>query len=72
MHVVTGDAAATKRRLALGDTVAMWMALDRMTDAGIAAGLTSLVAWPFFDPIREDARFVDLVDKMGYLATDSM
>jgi len=28
--------------------------------------LSSLVVWPFFDPLREDLRFVDLVTRMGY------
>ena len=31
----------------------------------IAAGLTSLVVWPFFDPIREDPRFADWTLDVG-------
>jgi tetratricopeptide (TPR) repeat protein len=52
--------------LELGDTVATWEMLERMVDTGTGAGLSSLVVWPFFDPLRDDPRFVDLVARMGY------
>jgi len=52
--------------LELGDTVAAWDMLERMVEVGIGAGISSLVVWPFFDPLREDPRFVDLVERMGY------
>jgi len=52
--------------LELGDTVAAWEMLEQMVEVGIGAGLGSLVVWPFFDPLREDPRFVDLVARMGY------
>jgi serine/threonine protein kinase/tetratricopeptide (TPR) repeat protein len=50
----------------LGDSVAAWSILERMVDEGIAAGITNLVVWPFFDPLRDDPRFADLVARMGY------
>jgi TolB-like protein/Tfp pilus assembly protein PilF len=62
----TGALMAATVYLELGDTVATWAKLERMVDAGVGAGLSSLVVWPFFDPLREDPRFVDLVTRMGY------
>jgi len=52
--------------LELGDTVAAWRSLERLVDVGIAAGLTNLVVWPFFDSVRDDPRFAELVARMGY------
>lgn len=62
----SGATIAATAYLELGDTVAAWSSLERLVEVGTAAGLTSLVVWPLFDPLREDPRFTDLVAKMGY------
>jgi hypothetical protein len=40
--------------------------LERTVARGIGSGITNMVVWPFFDPVREDPRFEDLVARMGY------
>jgi serine/threonine-protein kinase len=62
----SGATIAATCYLELGDSVAAWSMLERIVDVGIAAGLTNLVVWPFFDPLREDPHFADLVTRMGY------
>ena len=56
-------------RAALAQAIPGWMgsaATMSNSALGTAAGLTSLVVWPLFDPLREDPRFADLVARMGY------
>ncbi len=62
----TGTLLSATVYLELGDTVATWDMLERTVAWGIASGITNLVVWPFFDPLREDPRFEDLVARMGY------
>jgi TolB-like protein/Tfp pilus assembly protein PilF len=62
----SGALIAATVYLELGDTVATWEMLERMADVGIGAGITSLAVWPFFDPLREDPRFADLLARTGY------
>jgi len=62
----TGTLLAATVYLELGDTVAAWDMLERTVAQGVGSGITNLVVWPFFDPLREDPRFVDLVARMGY------
>ncbi len=61
-----GALMAATTYLELGDTVAAWEMLEVVVDVELGAGITSLVAWPFFDPLREDPRFGDLLARIGY------
>ena len=60
-----GALMAATTYLELGDTVAAWEMLEVVVDVEMGAGITSLVAWPFFDPLREDPRFGDLLARIG-------
>ena len=52
--------------VALGDYDAAIEWVERHVDSGVGAGPISLLVWPFFDPLRDDPRFIALVDRMGY------
>ncbi len=52
--------------VALGDHDAAIEWVERHVDSGMGAGPISLLVWPFFDPLRDDPRFVALVGRMGY------
>jgi len=60
----TGTLLAATVYLELGDTAATWDMLERM--GGPGAGLSNVAVWPFFDPLREQPRFAELVATMGY------
>ena len=60
-----GALMAATTYLELGDTLATWEMLEVVVDVEMGAGITSLVAWPFFDPLRQDPRFRDLLTRIG-------
>ena len=64
--LVIGPSADPARVRGIGDTAAAWTMLERVRDVKLGAGITSLVVWPFFDPLRDDPRFEDLLARIGY------
>ncbi|HSR41681.1 MAG TPA: protein kinase [Longimicrobiales bacterium] len=61
LAVTLGSAFAT-----LGDVDEAIGWLEHAVDRGYAAGGMSLLAWPPFDPLRDDGRYQVLLERMGY------
>ena len=61
LAVALGSAFAT-----LGNVDEAFGWLEHAVDRGTAAGSTSLLGWPPFDPLRDDPRFEALLERMGY------